>query len=130
MSPTKNISAVASVMFVFWMAPATAGIEPGRGQVIAIDTPNPYVIDSKISVIASLTLGVVGSAVVVKLKKYSEPEYPKNNAVAQSDLEVFTLSQSFPVIQSLPVTQSLPVAKSFSATQKAILVSEHRVPSL
>ena len=124
MSPTKKIPAVASVIFIFLMTPVTAGIEPGGGQMIANDTPNPVVIDSKISVIASLTLGVVGSVVVVNLKKYSEPEYPRNNAVAQSDLGVLKLSQSF------TVTQSLPVVNSFSATQKASVVSERRMPSM
>jgi hypothetical protein len=114
MSLTKIIAAAASCIFVFLMMPATAGVKAGDGRMTANDTPGRVVVDSKTSVVASLTLGVVGSAVVVNLKKYFESEYPENTAVAKSDLEVFTLTQSFPMTQSFPVTK-----RSF-ATQKPL----------
>ena len=117
MSFTKTIAAAASCIFVFLMTPATAGVKAGDDQTTANDAPGRVVVDSKTSVVASLTLGVVGSAVVVNLKKHFESEYPENTAVAKSDTEVFTLTQSFPVIQSFPVTQRFPVIKSFPVTQ-------------
>ena len=117
MSLTKTIAAAASCIFVFLMTPATAGVKAGDDQTIANDTPGRVVVDSKKSVVASLTLGVVGSAVVVNLKKHFESEYPENTAVAKSDLEVFTLTQSFPVVESFPVIQSFPVVESFPVIQ-------------
>ena len=119
MSFTKTIAAVAaaSCIFVFLMTPATAGVKAGDDQTTANDAPGRVVVDSKTSVVASLTLGVVGRAVVVNLKKHFESEYPENTAVAKSDTAVFTLNQSFPVIQSFPVTQSFSVTKSSFATQ-------------
>ncbi len=65
MSFTKTIAAAASAscIFVFLMTPATAGVKAGDDQTTANDAPGRVVVDSKTSVVASLTLGVVGSAV-------------------------------------------------------------------
>ena len=119
MSFTKTIAAAASAscIFVFLMTPATAGVTAGDDQTTANDAPGRVVVDSKTSVVASLTLGVVGSAVVVNLKKHFESEYPENTEVAKSDTEASTLTQSFPATQSFPVIQSFPVTKSSFATQ-------------
>lgn len=141
MSPSKIITALASVIFVFLMAPATAGVDTGDGQMTANGVLD-RVADAKIHVVASLILGVVGSAVVVDLKKHHEFEYSENIPVVHSDLEVYTpiqnlsVTQSFPVTQSLsvsqsvPVTMSFPITKRFSATQKTVAVSERHAPSM
>jgi hypothetical protein len=124
MSPSKIITALASVIFVFLMAPATAGVDTGDGQMTVNDTLDRVVVDAKIPVIVSLILGVVGSAVVVDLKKHYEFEYSENIPVVHSDLEVFT------PIQSFPVTMSFPITKRSSATQKTVAVSERHAPSM
>ena len=130
MSPSKIITALASVIFVFLMAPATAGVDTGVGQMTVNDTLDRVVVDAKILVIASLILGVVGSAVVVDLKKHYEYEYSENIPVVHSDLEVLTPFQSLSVTQSFPVSMSFPITKRSSAAQKTVAVSERHAPSM